>query len=212
MLSDLTSDAARLRMIRLSLYLESLEEDWEQTKLTSEELAAVLDATPATVRKDLSGLGCPADGRGYRVRQLRENLKTALGLKRPVRGGVAGLDPWGALLLNRPELFPGIEIRAGFDRSMNRLERTGSPVPLYPSYEIPEVFRTEGLSLGIIASAGEEAQKTARRMIEGGAAGILNLSPRPVRVPRGIFLHQADIQSGLLRLLSQINRGGKGPP
>jgi redox-sensing transcriptional repressor len=205
MRSDFLSDSTRMRMIRLFLYLNHLGPEWQNEKLSSQELALAIESTAATVRKDLSCLNCRADGWGYRASHLIQQLKETLLLNSPVRTGVAGLEPWGSILLEKENLLPGVLIRAGFDSSMNRLERTSSRIPLYPAYEIPEIFHREGLLLGILASDEQNIQQTAERMISGGALALLNLTPLPVRVPEGVFLHQADIQSGILKLISQIN-------
>ena len=205
MRSDILSEATRMRMIRLFLYLNHLEPEWRNEKLSSEELAAAIECTAVTVRKDLSCLNCRADGWGYRPDLLEKQLRDALQLNRTVKAGVAGLEPWGSILLGKENFIPGVVIRAGFDSSMNRLERTRSPIPLYPSYEITEIFRREGLQLGILAADGQNIQKTVDRMISGGALAVLNLTPCPVLVPEGVFMHQADIQSGILKLISRIN-------
>lgn len=205
MRSDFFSDATQLRMIRLYLYLKTLDLDWQNIKLTSEELAEAIQTTATTVRKDLSSLECSAEGWGYQVNRLIPKLKESLLLNHSVRTGIAGLEPWGFILLSRKDFFPGVEVAAGFDSSMNRIEMTSASVPLHPSYEITDVFNRMELLLGIISSYGENAQQTADRMIKGGAMAILNLTPCPVRVPENVFMYQADFQSGILKLLSSIN-------
>jgi len=199
------SSAAHDRLIRLYLYLCSLSTDWDNQLQTSEELAEALDATSVTVRKDLSLLGCPADGRGYRTELLREKLNSGLLLTTPVRAGLAGLDSWGAVLIAQKDLLPGIDIHAGFDSSMNRLEMTRTEIPLYPSYEITEIFRNADLHLGILASDGGKVQQTADRMIQGGARGLLNMTSRSLKLPPGIFCCRTYPAEGLLRLKSLIN-------
>ncbi|OQY32701.1 MAG: hypothetical protein B6241_10235 [Spirochaetaceae bacterium 4572_59] len=204
-MSDFLSDATQLRMIRLYLYLKTLDQDWQDIKLTSDELAKAIQSTAATVRKDLSHLKCSAEGWGYQANRLIPKLKESLLLKRSVKTGIAGLEPWGSLLLSRKGFLPGVEVAAGFDSSMNKIEMTSSSIPLHPSYEIAEVFCRMELLLGIISSYGDNAQQTADRMIKGGAIAILNLTPCPIRVPENIFMYQSDFQSGILKLLSSIN-------
>lgn len=205
MRSDFLTDATQLRMIRLYLYLKTLGQEWDEIKLTSEELALAMQTTAATIRKDLSRLNCNAEGWGYQVNRLIPKLKTSLRITQPVKTGIAGLEPWGSILLSRMDVLPGVEVTAGFDSSMNRIERTSSAVPLYPAYEISEVFSKKKMLLGVISNNGENAQQTADRMIKGGAIAILNLTPCPIRVPESVFMYQTDFQSGILKLLSCIN-------
>ncbi len=205
MRSDKFSQASRLRMIRLYIYLKNLDYQWLETKQTSRDLAASIGTTGTSLRKDLSILGCQAEGWGYRGAELIPQLEKHLLLDLRVVAGIAGLEPWGSVLLSNPELLPGLHITAGFDSNMNRLERMSTNIPLYPSHEIPEVFREKEIKLGVISSGGGMIQKTAERMVKGGALAILNLTPRILDLPEGVFTYQADIQSGILMLLSQIN-------
>ena len=192
-------------MIRLYLFLNHLGADWKETKLTSGELARAIGTSGTSLRKDFSVLGCQTDGWGYPPEILSSRIAEALTLSEPVKAGIAGLEPWGTVLISMRDLLPGITIAAGFDSSMNRLERMSTDIPLFPSYEIPEVFNRLEIKLGILSSGGNVAQQTADRMIRGGVAAIYNLTPSPVKVPDHIFTHQADIQSGILKLLSRIN-------
>ena len=189
-------------MLRLYLYLNSLESEWLDIKMTSEELARQMNSTAVSVRKDLNSIGCQAEGWGYTPGSLTEQLKSKLLPESVVKAGICGLEPWGTILINNSSLLPGIEIVAGFDSSMNRLERTSSKVPLFPAYEIAEVFGMYKILFGIISSGGENAQKIADRMIKGGTLAILNMTPCPIRVPDDVFTYQADYQSGILKLLS----------
>ena len=196
-------------MVRLYIYLKNLDRQWLETKLTSRDLAMAIGTTAVSLRKDLSILGCPAEGWGYRGFELIPQLEEHLLLNLRVTAGIAGLEPWGSVLLNNPEFLPGLHITAGFDSNMNRLERMSTKVSLYPSHEIPEVFREKKIALGVISSEGGMIQKTAERMVNGGALAILNLTPRILDLPDSVFTYQADIQSGILMLLSQINGSSK---
>ena len=205
MKSETLSQASRLRMIRLYIHLRNLDHQWQATKLTSRDLAAAIGTTGASLRKDLSALGCPADGWGYRGKDLIPQLESKLLLAHRASAGIAGLEPWGSVLLTNPDLLPGIHMTAGFDSNMNRLERMSTEIPLYPSHEIPEIFREKGIRLGVIAAGGGLIQKTAERMVKGGALAVLNLTPQALVLPEYVFTYQADIQTGILMLLSQIN-------
>ncbi len=202
---DKPSQAARIRMIRLYLYLKNLENEWKDTRLTSRELAEATGTTDTTLRKDLSSFSCQAGGWGYTCTGLKSQLEKKLRLSFRVKAGIAGLEPWGAILLSNRNLLPGVIPAAGFDSNMNRLERMSCETPLFPSYEIPEVFSRLDIKLGIISSEGGLIQKTAERMVRGGALAILNLTPQALELPEEVFTYQADIQTGILLLLSQIN-------
>ncbi|MDC7239632.1 MAG: winged-helix domain-containing protein [Spirochaetales bacterium] len=203
MSSEKLSEASRQRMIRLSIILQ--ERDWGPERIVSAELAELVGTTPESLRKDLSLLGCSASGRGYRAGELADLLSEKLNLKGELKAGVCGLDSWGAVLLHKTDSFPGVRIVAAFDGSQNRLERTESKVPLYPSYEISEIFQRMGIEIGIIASSTTDPERIQSRMLKGGARGIINLTSCPLTVPESVFYHQADLTAGFLSVISRIN-------
>ena len=203
MSSEKLSEASRQRLIRLFIILGEIH--WGRERIVSSELASLVGTTAESLRKDLSLLGCPASGRGYRASELALLLGEKLNLNRNLKAGIAGLDNWGAILLQKPDSFPGMKIVAAFDSSQNRLERTESVLPLYPAYEISEVFRRMDIRVGIIASSTTDPQRVLKRMLEGEVRGIINLTSRPLRVPDSVFYHQADVAAGFLSVISRIN-------
>lgn len=199
------SEASHTRMIRLYIILNRMTNEWNQTVLNSEELGTFIGTSAENIRKDLSILGCSASGKGYRVSELSVSLKERLKLQQELSAGLAGLDSWGTVLLNNPDSFPGIRITTAFDASQNRIERTESILPLHPSYEIKEVFERKKIKIGILASESSDPERILKRMIEGGAVGIINLTSCLLKVPEDVFYHQADLTAGFLSIVSRIN-------
>lgn len=199
------SEASHNRMIRLLIILERMDDDWKNTVLSSGELGTLIETSAENIRKDFNTLGCSATGKGYRTKDLTASLRERLGLEQKLKAGLIGLDSWGTVLLKNPDSFTGINITAAFDSSQNRLERTESNLPLYPSYEISEVFRRDNIKIGILASETSDPPRILKRIIQGGAAGIINLTSFPLNVPEGVFYHQADMTTGFLSIVSRIN-------
>ncbi|MDA3957169.1 winged-helix domain-containing protein [Oceanispirochaeta sp.] len=208
MLKEKLSEAAHFRMIRLYITLSRMESEWSQTTLTSGELANFTGTTAELIRKDLSFLGCPAEGRGYKTNTLLSGLKEKLHLN-VLKAGLAGLDSWGSILIRESGSFQGLQITAAFDGSQNRLERTETRISLYPSYEIKEVFQKEKIRIGILASETAQPDKNLQRMLAGGARGIINLTSCPLTVPKDVYYYQADLSLGFLSMISRINESKK---
>ncbi len=192
-------------MIRLYLLLSGMDEAWRETLMSSKQLASALGTSAEILRKDLNLLSCSAQGRGYTPGELAGQLKERLGLDRKLRAGFAGLDSWGSVLIRENGALEGIEIVAAFDGSQNRLERTETEIPLYPSYEIRDVFISEKILIGILASDNAHPGRNLERMLEGGARGIVNLSAVPLQVPHGIYYCHADLRADILNIISRIN-------
>jgi len=192
-------------MIRLYITLLKLDESWSGTVLTSGELAGWNLSTAEVVRKDLNTLGCVSDGRGYRVASLKEKLREKLHLTKALKTGLVGLDWWGSILIKEENILPGLQITAAFDGNQNRLERTETRIPLYPTFEIKDVFRRERIKIGIMASENSQPERNLERMLQGGVKGIINLTSVNLPVPDDVFYYQADLFLGLLSMISRIN-------
>ncbi len=105
-------------------------------------------------------------------------LEVKTGLGRPIRLCVVGLDWLGEALVGAGAL-EGCAIVAGFDSNTNRLETARSRVPLFPTYEIENVARREGIEIALLTSASDASRELLARLARGGVRGLLNLSGRP---------------------------------
>ena len=169
------------RLCRLFGYLESLERA-NVSRVTSRTIAEVLRVSAPSVRKDISHLGgIGPSPTGYPVLELRDLLRLGLGLTRRPRACVVGLNWLGrGLLQAESDELGGVQIIAGFDSNINRLELTSARVELHPIFEIEEVAPRLGLSLALVADAGSRPEVTSTRLSHAGIKGILNFTHHPL--------------------------------
>lgn len=196
------------RLARLTVILDQISRDGED-RVSSAQLSRLSGYTAHTIRKDISYLGNPGDnGSGYETAQLLNFIRAKLNLIQPVRAGIAGLGRLGSSILSYPGFAgQGIDIVAGFDSSVNKIEQLHHSVPLYPSYEIEEETARLKLELGIIAVPADAAQITADRMIAGGIRGILNFSPATLQVPPTVSVRHLYVAEELMVLAAKIRQG-----
>lgn len=196
---------AASRLARLTVILDNLDREG-RTILSSSQLSTLSGYPAHTIRKDISYLGNPGlNGAGYETALLRDFIRFELNLEKPVRACIAGLGKLGSSILSyQGFLTQGIEIVAGFDSSINKIEQFATEAQLFPSYEIEEQASRLKLELGIIAVPQQEAQKTANRMIAGGITGILNFAPATLEVPESIKVKNLYVAEELMVLATQI--------
>jgi len=117
--TEMIGQIPQVVILRLPSYyrvLALLEE--ENTEIvSSKELGARLQMTPAQIRKDLSYFGkFGKQGKGYNVSQLLGELRQILGLDREWSVALIGVGRLGRALLDYGELTPrGFKIVAAFD-------------------------------------------------------------------------------------------------
>jgi redox-sensing transcriptional repressor len=211
------------RLCRMYTVLEELELQG-QAEISSAGLSALLGIPAHTIRKDISYLpGGPVSSdplgqkdnsdtslrssQGYHLSMLLKKIDGALGISSPLKTCIVGLGRIGMALLSYQEFVPrGIHIVAGFDKNINKIELTSSPVPLFPSYEIEERIQALRIDLGVIAVPASSAQQVADRLIRGGIKGLLNFAPvtlkseKPVVVRNIYMVEEFRFLSALIRL------------
>jgi redox-sensing transcriptional repressor len=171
------------RLCILYRFLEELQ-GYAGKPISSSQIAKQLDIPAHTIRKDVSLLEqVPGGPEGYPVEGLRNCIATNLGLTQKRSACVAGVGRLGSALLNTSEFTPrGFHFVAGFDKDINKVEIVQSSVPLYPSYEMEEIIAEKNIELGVITVPAGEAEKIARRMLQGGVKGIINFAPVALQV------------------------------
>jgi len=192
-----------IRLCSIFQLLGSLERN---TIVSSKDLERTTGISSLTIRKDLKFLGGVGNtGSGYEVGKLKTKLADFLGFTVERKACVVGLGQIGGALIQAPIIAGGeFRIVAGFDSSINKLETIKTKIPVFPSHEIPEVAKTMGIELGIIAVPSVSAQEACDRLIDGGVRGIVNYAPVIVK-PRNAncFVRNMDI-TGELRILSAM--------
>lgn len=183
------------------------------TRISSSEIGRRLGCRAHVVRKDISYLP-DSDalenhaklGSGYDAERLKRHIARALGFEKPVKLCVVGLGRLGSAIMSYDRLAAaGLEIAAGFDSNVNKLEILKSDVELYPSHEIESVVRRKGIQYAIVTVPAEAALEVAGQLVRAGIRGIVNFSP--VVLPReweGVFIHNIDVINDIRFMVSHI--------
>lgn len=189
---------------RLPLYLNYLRRlpPTSGPTISATQIARQLYLGEVQVRKDLaavSGAGKPRIG--YVVRDLIENLESALGGDQVTQAVLVGAGKLGGALLeyNGFEEY-GIQIVAAFDRDdqAGRTSRKVGAIRLVG--ELESFCREHDIRLGIITVNSESAQEVCDRMVDSGIKAIWNFAPCGLSVPEDILLKQENFALSLAHL------------
>ena len=193
-------DATVRRLSDYARMLDQLDEEGIRI-VSSDTLASRCGLNPAQIRKDLAYFGeFGVRGVGYRVRELKENLKGILGVTHTWRVALAGAGNLGsALVAYRGFLTHGFIIHAVFDKYPERakLPRNGRFPKVLGLDRIKTEIRRRGIQIGIIAVPAEAAQGVAERLVGAGIFGILNFAPVRLLVPKHVKVKNVDLGSEL---------------
>ena len=165
----------------------------------SHELAALAHVSAVQVRRDLMEAGFSGSpSRGYDVKELLERVDRILDAPEGIKAALVGVGNMGRALLS---YFSGrnqkISVVAAFDSDQSKVGRVIAGCRCYPVTSITDKARQLGITLGIIAVPGPQAQLTADALLEAGVTGILNFAPVPLKARAGVFVEQVDIMRAI---------------
>ena len=205
---------------RLSQYLRAIQDRLESQnppdRGSSRELGEAAGVADAQVRKDLASFGAGGQpGVGYRIRELHQGLRSALGLQQPWRAVLVGAGNIGRALLAYPRFTQeGFEIVAVLDRDTGVVGRRIAGVQVHSMSSLSEVVRRTGAQLGVVAVPPDEAQTVAEQLVSAGIKGVLNFAPRSLRLPPSVPVVGVDFTEALERLAFEVTAhrgtGGRG--
>lgn len=177
--------------------------------VTSADIARAAQVSAFQVRKDLTylkegrgGSRLGTRGVGYSVTTLREQLRSELGLARPLHVVIVGMGRLGHALVD----YPGLDeydfvLEAGFDVDPAKLSPpVPASVPLLHMDELPAFVARRGIDIGFLTVPPSAAQEAAGRLARAGVRGILNFAPAVIDPPPGVHVESVDFLAGLKRL------------
>jgi redox-sensing transcriptional repressor len=186
---------------RLSQYRRALLIclDQGQTHIYSHEIAKIQHITAVQVRRDLMLIGYTGTLRkGYNVKELIDLIGKIIDDEEGIKVAIMGMGNLGRALIN---YFAGkrskLSIVAGFDINPDKIGNVMSGVPCYAIEEMDEVISRENIRLGIMTVPAEFALDVANKLVKAGIKGILNYTPKPVTVPKDVYLEEYDMITSL---------------
>lgn len=186
---------------RLSQYRRALLICLEkgQTHIYSHEIATIQHITAVQVRRDLMLIGYTGTLRkGYNVKELIDLIGDIIDSNDGINVAIIGMGNLGRALIN---YFAGkrshLKIVASFDINPDKIGNTMSGVPCYGTDEMAKVIAEKEIKVGIMTVPAEFATQTADLLVKSGIRGILNYTPKPVNVPKYVYLEEYDMITSL---------------
>lgn len=191
-------------LARMRWYLDALDRfaDEGVTVVASHEIAERVRVKSGLVRKDLSqfgGFGRPSVG--YSVAYLRKTINDILQANHTRKIAWVGAERLdGDPMLLRKLAGSSCEIAAVFDLNPLKIDSEVGEHKVLAEDLIGSTLMEYGIDTAVIATSGDQAQRAADELVNGGVKAILNLTPALISVPNGITVRHIDIVSELLLL------------
>jgi redox-sensing transcriptional repressor len=200
---------------RLALYLRKLGELQAQgvERISSKDLAAMIDLNAAQIRKDFSYFGeFGTRGVGYAVDRLVDEIRRCLGLHRTWNVIIVGAGSLGSALARyRGFAEQGFKLVAMFDASDKKIDHSFGEGRRVQAVADLETFLAEhDVDIAIVTVPGPAAQAIIDRLVAGPderrVRAILNFAPVKVLTPKDVIVRQVDFSSELMSLSFFLDR------
>lgn len=206
--------APRAVVSRLSLYLRQLEalQAAGQSRVSSNQIATILQLRDAQVRKDLAFFGqFGHPGIGYQIDDLQNAIRKALGTDRLWPLALVGLGNLGRALIRYREFEKhGFHIAAVFDNDPRKIGTIVQDYQVHSMDNIGNLIKSNGISLAALTVPAEVAQDAVNQLIQAGIRGILNFAPIALRVPQDISVVSVDLSVQLEQLVYKVTNASGG--
>lgn len=172
-----------------------------QRSVSSRNLADFLGVNPWQIRKDFSYFGAfGTPGVGYNIKKLTRQIKKILKVDVVHKAALVGVGNLGSAVL----AYPGFrmyrfDIVAAFDTDPKKIGKKVNNVKIEHISNL-SILKKRKINLAIMAVPGDAAQQTAEALVEAGVKGILNFSPRHLKVPKKVKVITIDIAMDFARL------------
>jgi len=193
------------RLLQYRLVLIRLQELGFDT-VFSYSLGREAGVTAEQVRRDFSDFGIKGNKKGgYNIDELLSSLNKIFRKDEMQKVILVGLGNIGTALVQYKGFQRNmIHIEAAFDIDPVKYKKKLN-VHVYPMDRLDAVVRKCGFKIAIIAVPGVAAQEVCDRLVDAGITGILNISPKILKAPKKVVVHNLQIGTALESLIYQAN-------
>lgn len=177
------------------------------TDISLEHMGDSLGLQATDLANDLTLFGISDGVRHiFSVGNLIDGLEVALGYHRINEAFLIGTGRLGNILLKYTGFKEcGLRIVAAFDVKPTLIGTEIESIKVLDPEKIKTLADRMHISLGLIATPADQAQKTADLLVNAGIRVIWNFSLKDVNVPEGVILENSLIQSDLKATFARIN-------
>lgn len=163
--------------------------------MSSERLAELAGVNAAKVRKDLSHLGSYGTrGVGYDIAYLVYQIRRQLGLHHDWPVVIMGGGNLGQALAGYGGFSQrGFPVAGIVDVDPDKVGTIIGGVRVRHVNDLPQIVRSQGVSIGVIATPPAAAQEAAEVLVRAGVTSILNFAPVVLSVPPAVSVRKVDL-------------------
>ena len=156
----------------------------DKLRISSAELAAIMDVTASQIRQDLNCFGgFGQQGYGYNVKFLYNKISELLGVEEGYNAVIIGAGKLGRALA-ATHMFErrGVNRLAMFDVDPAVIGTNIYDVPVYSIEELGDFCKTHNVHIGVLTVPKEAAYDVVNTIVDAGVKGIWNFANMELRL------------------------------
>ena len=169
------------------------------TRISSEELSALIGFTASQIRQDLNCFGgFGQQGYGYDVAELYGEISRILGLNDDYNTVIIGAGNLGQAIANYSSFDKrGFHVLALFEKNPRLIGLRIRDIPVLDVEYLEEFCRGKYIDIGIICTNKDSAQDVADQLVRTNIKGIWNFAPADIKVPEQVVLENVHLSDSL---------------
>lgn len=177
-------------------------------KVFSDNLGDALGISSTQVRKDFSSYALTGNKRGgYIIDYLLENLNRILGKNELQKVIIVGCGRMGNAIMNYSGFSEeGIKVMAGFDTAPAVIN-PDARIPVLDLSELQDFVLNEKVKVALLTVPAAAAVPVFDKLLSANIAGVLNLTPIPLKSSDQCIVHNINIVLELENLFYFIKNG-----
>ena len=179
----------------------------DKLRISSAELAAIMDVTASQIRQDLNCFGgFGQQGYGYNVKFLYNKISELLGVDEGFNAVIIGAGKLGRALA-ATHMFErrGVNRLAMFDVDPNVIGTKIYDVPVYSVEDLGDFCKTHNVHIGVLTVPKEAASDVVDTIVNAGVKGIWNFANMELKLDNpDIIVENIHLGDSLMALCYEI--------
>lgn len=194
------------RLPKYHRYLKDLM-DKDVKRISSKELSKIIGFTASQIRQDLNNFGgFGQQGYGYNVEELFSEISKILGLDKQYNTIIVGAGNLGQAIANyQGFLRSGFTVKSLFDLNPRVVGLKIRDIEIRDVEVMEEYINSNNITIGVICTPKEQAQKIADVFKRSGIKGIWNFAPTDLELPQDIVVENVHLTESLFTLSYLLN-------
>ncbi len=169
------------------------------TYIYSHEIAKIQHITAVQVRRDIMLIGYTGTLRkGYNIKELIDLIGQIIDSEEGINVCIVGIGNLGRAITN---YFSGkrtkLSIVAVFDVDKGKVGKKYHGIECFDVADMAKVIKEKKIEIAIMTVPGEDAPMISDMLVKAGITGMLNYTPKPVNVPKEVYLEEYDMITSL---------------